>query len=277
MLDFCFLALFKGIDLIYWLVAKDFEIVFFCGSNCKFVVVFVLWTSLSLGCASWQYFVADSKIYSASWECYVQHGQLWMLGPVPAVLSRRWAKKPIKVWPQETGWFRGAMRKLMVSSRPSLEEKETFKHLAGCFQIRDKASTRQHTLTKLCFRCILLWLLIMAAGGVPLLEQPASSLMNLHTRFVWSVNLLPKHRIRASWRPPWIFVTSTTCNVNVYIFLGWGLQEPFLDEALWSWHTEEKLLVVHFLAYSILQQGKTLSCQTQDWIPNQYSIRGWRW
>ena len=46
-------------------------------------------------------------------------------------------------------------------------------------------------------RCILLWLLVMAAGGVPLIEQPATSIMNMHDRFRWMVKLLEGHHIQA--------------------------------------------------------------------------------
>ena len=39
-------------------------------------------------------------------------------------------------------------------------------------------------------RCVLLFLLIMAAGGVPIIENPVSTLLFAHPRFLYLVALL---------------------------------------------------------------------------------------
>ena len=44
-------------------------------------------------------------------------------------------------------------------------------------------------------RCSLLLLLIQMAGGVWIVENPGSSLLSRHERFVWLINLLRKKRL----------------------------------------------------------------------------------
>lgn len=60
------------------------------------------------------------------------------------------------------------------------------------FNIAPAIDSRPITL-----RVILIWLLLIAMLAVPLLEQPASSVMNYHERFQWMLRLLERNKILA--------------------------------------------------------------------------------
>jgi hypothetical protein len=78
-----------------------------------------------------------------------------------------------------------------------------------CFQIFKTKHLMQYSLANsernfLAFpvwlepcRCVLLMLLLIAMGGVPLIENPAGTLVCLHRRFVWLVTTLLRCGIKA--------------------------------------------------------------------------------
>ena len=52
----------------------------------------------------------------------------------------------------------------------------------------------------LLLRCALLLVTISFCGGVFLLEQPNSSILNLHDRFIWLVRILRRAHTQAPWQ-----------------------------------------------------------------------------